>query len=113
MQLADIAEALRSVAVKDRKKLIGHAVARHFDRAEPMLLRSRDLASRVGDRNVLAASANDLGNLYAQTGRDAQASKAAAGPVLGEGGHRLLLQHAGRPPRVLVLLVTRHARTRA
>jgi len=37
LQLADIAEGLRSVAVKDRKKLIGHAVARHFDRAEHVL----------------------------------------------------------------------------
>src|SRR5205807_8452063 len=62
--------------------------ARHVALAEPLLVRSRDLARRLGDRSTLAASENDLGNLYAQTARadaaasaygEAIASAAAAG----------------------------------
>ena len=52
--------------------------ARHADLAEPLLLRSRDLARRLGDHNTLAASNNDLGNLYAQTGRAEAAASAYA-----------------------------------
>ncbi len=51
-------------------------VSRHPDLAEPLLRRSRDLASQLGDRNILAASDNDLGNLYAQTGRAEAAASA-------------------------------------
>jgi CHAT domain-containing protein len=46
--------------------------------AEPLLKRSRDLASRLRDPAILAASDNDLGNLYASTGRPADANRAYA-----------------------------------
>jgi tetratricopeptide (TPR) repeat protein len=46
--------------------------------AEPLLKRSRDLASRLRDPAILAASDNDLGNLYASTGRPAEAVSAYA-----------------------------------
>ena len=46
--------------------------------AEPLLKRSRDLASRLRDPAILAASENDLGNLYASTGRPAEAASAYA-----------------------------------
>jgi CHAT domain-containing protein len=49
--------------------------------AEPLLKRSRDLASRLRDPAVLAASNNDLGNLYASTGRAAEAVSAYAEAV--------------------------------
>jgi CHAT domain-containing protein len=42
--------------------------------ALPLLQRSRDLSRRLSDWTILAASENDLGNLYASTG---QASEAA------------------------------------
>ena len=44
-------------------------MARRSAVAEPLLLRSRDLARRLGDLGTLAASSNDLGNLYAATAR--------------------------------------------
>ena len=46
--------------------------------AEPLLKRSRDLASRLRHPAILAASDNDLGNLYASTGRLAEAASAYA-----------------------------------
>ena len=46
--------------------------------AEPLLKRARDLASRLRDPAILAASNNDLGNLYASTGRPAEAASAYA-----------------------------------
>ena len=46
--------------------------------AEPLLKRSRDLASRLRYPAILAASDNDLGNLYASTGRLAEAASAYA-----------------------------------
>jgi CHAT domain-containing protein len=46
--------------------------------AEPLLKRSRDLASRLRDPTIAAASANDLGNLYASTGHPAEAARAYA-----------------------------------
>jgi CHAT domain-containing protein len=42
--------------------------------AEPLLLRSRALASALGDDATFAASANDLGNLYAAEGEQAKAA---------------------------------------
>jgi CHAT domain-containing protein len=44
--------------------------------AEPLLKRSRDLASHLRDFKTLAAADNDLGNLYAATGRSVQAASA-------------------------------------
>ena len=44
--------------------------------AEPLLKRSRDLASRLRDYKTLAAAENDLGNLYAATGRPVEAASA-------------------------------------
>ena len=50
--------------------------------AEPLLKRSRDLANRLRDPAVLAASNNDLGNLYAATGRaSAEAVSAYAAAI--------------------------------
>jgi CHAT domain-containing protein len=46
--------------------------------AEPLLNRSRDLASRLSDSTTLAATDNDLGNLYASTGRPVEAANAYA-----------------------------------
>jgi CHAT domain-containing protein len=46
--------------------------------AEPLLKRSRDIASRLRDPAILAASDNDLGNLYASTGRPVDAERAYA-----------------------------------
>jgi tetratricopeptide (TPR) repeat protein len=46
--------------------------------AEPLLKRSRDLAGRLRDPAVLAASNNDLGSLYASTGCAAEAVSAYA-----------------------------------
>jgi CHAT domain-containing protein len=46
--------------------------------AEPLLKRSRDLASRLHDAAIVAASDNDLGNLYVATRRPAEASRAYA-----------------------------------
>lgn len=46
--------------------------------AEPLLKRSRDLATRSRDWTTLAASENDLGNLYASTGRPTEAANAYA-----------------------------------
>ena len=46
--------------------------------AEPLLKRSRDLASRLHDSAIVAASDNDLGNLYASTRRPAEAARAYA-----------------------------------
>jgi len=52
--------------------------SRHADIAEPLLRRSRDLASRLGDNATLAAAANDLGNLHAAAGRSSEAATAYA-----------------------------------
>jgi tetratricopeptide (TPR) repeat protein len=49
--------------------------------AEPLLKRSRDLASRLRDPAITAASENDLGNLYASTGRPAEAARAYADAI--------------------------------
>jgi CHAT domain-containing protein len=49
--------------------------------AEPLLKRSRELASRLNDRATLAATENDLGNLYASTGRPIEAANAYAGAI--------------------------------
>jgi CHAT domain-containing protein len=94
---ADLRAALAKAEASGSEALIAESsgalgnlelTARHTDLAEPLLKRSRDLASRLGDRNILAASDNDLGNLYAQTGhaetaasayREAAASAEAAG----------------------------------
>lgn len=46
--------------------------------AEPLLKRSRDLANRLHDPGILAASENDLGNLYAATKRPTEAASAYA-----------------------------------
>jgi CHAT domain-containing protein len=51
-------------------------MARRTAVAEPLLLRSRDLARRLGDFETLAASSNDLGNLYASTARREEAAAA-------------------------------------
>src|SRR5712692_4203675 len=79
---ADLRAALAQAEASGNQNLIAGTsgalgnldlMARHTATAEPLLKRSRDLAVRLGDRNTLAASANDLGNLYAQTGRPAEA----------------------------------------
>jgi CHAT domain-containing protein len=44
--------------------------------AEPLLQRSRDTARTLPDRGILAAAANDIGNLYAATDRADQAAAA-------------------------------------
>jgi len=44
--------------------------------AEPLLKRSRDLASRLRDFEIVAAADNDLGNLYAATRRPVEAASA-------------------------------------
>ncbi len=53
--------------------------------AEPLLKRSRDLASRLRDPAIVAASENDLGNLYASTGRPAEANRAYAAAIASAG----------------------------
>jgi len=53
--------------------------------AEPLLKRSRDLASRLRDPAILAASENDLGNLYASTGRPGEAASAYAEAITSAG----------------------------
>ncbi len=53
--------------------------------AEPLLDRSRDLASRLRDWTTLAASENDLGNLYASTSRPAAAASAYAQAIANAG----------------------------
>ena len=47
--------------------------------AEPLLKRSRDLASRLRDPAIVAASENDLGNLYASTGRPLRGGESLCG----------------------------------
>ena len=44
--------------------------------AEPLLKRSRDLAVRLRDPEIVAASENDLGNLYVATKRPTEAASA-------------------------------------
>jgi CHAT domain-containing protein len=53
-------------------------MSRRTATAEPLLKRSRDLASRLPDPAILAASENDLGNLYASTARPSDAARAYA-----------------------------------
>ena len=53
--------------------------------AEPLLDRSRDLARRLRDWPTLAASENDLGNLYASTGRASAAAQAYAAAIADAG----------------------------
>jgi CHAT domain-containing protein len=52
--------------------------ARQTGSAEMLLLKSRRLARQSADQQTLAASDNDLGNLYVQTGRPAEAAAAYA-----------------------------------
>jgi CHAT domain-containing protein/tetratricopeptide (TPR) repeat protein len=54
--------------------------------AEPLLDRSRNLASQLHDWPTLAASENDLGNLYASTGRSSEAAQAYA-KAIADAGH--------------------------
>jgi CHAT domain-containing protein len=49
--------------------------------AEPLLNRSREIATRLRDRAVVAASDNDLGNLYASTRRPAEAANAYSAAI--------------------------------
>ena len=56
--------------------------------AEPLLKRARDLAGRMHDPAVLAASDNDLGNLYASTDRPAEAAAAYAEAITSAGAAR-------------------------
>jgi CHAT domain-containing protein len=58
--------ALGNLAIMSRRTTV----------AEPLLKRSRDLASRLRDHKTLAAADNDLGNLYAATGRPVEAASA-------------------------------------
>jgi CHAT domain-containing protein len=51
-------------------------MSRRTATAEPLLRRSRDLATRLRDWTVVAASENDLGNLYASMGRPTEAAAA-------------------------------------
>ena len=51
--------ALGSLALLSRRSAV----------AEPLLIHSRDIARTLPDRDILAAAANDLGNLYAATNR--------------------------------------------
>ena len=53
-------------------------VLQHPDAAEKLLMRSLDLARRLGDRALAASSSNDLGNLYLAAGRTAEAGRAYA-----------------------------------
>jgi CHAT domain-containing protein len=82
---ADLRAALAEAEASGSQALIAESsgalgnlelVSRHTELAEPLLRRSRDLASQLGDRNILAASDNDLGNFYAQTGRAEAAASA-------------------------------------
>ena len=54
------------------------ALQRRLDLAEALLQRSREFAGRAGDRVTLAASYNDLGNVYGQTARPVEAASAYA-----------------------------------
>jgi CHAT domain-containing protein len=56
-------------------------MSRRTSVAEPLLKRSRDLATASRDWTILAASENDLGNLYASTGRPTEAANAYAGAI--------------------------------
>jgi CHAT domain-containing protein len=51
-------------------------LSRRTANAEPLLQRSRDTARTLPDRGILAAAANDIGNLYAATDRFEQAAAA-------------------------------------
>jgi len=62
--VASASGALGNLAFMSRRSAI----------AEPLLKRSRDLALRLRDTATLAAADNDLGNLYAATGRPADAA---------------------------------------
>jgi CHAT domain-containing protein len=56
-------------------------MSRRTATAEPLLKRSRDLATRLREPVTVAAAENDLGNLYASTGRSAEAARAYAAAV--------------------------------
>jgi CHAT domain-containing protein len=82
---ADLRTALARAEASGSQALIAESsgalgdlelASRHTELAEPLLQRSRELASRLGDRRTLAASDNDLGNLYAQSGRAEAAASA-------------------------------------
>jgi CHAT domain-containing protein/tetratricopeptide (TPR) repeat protein len=60
-------------------------VSRRTAVAEPLLDKARDLAGRLHDWPTLAASENDLGNLYAATGRP-QAAAAAYEAAIADAG---------------------------
>jgi CHAT domain-containing protein len=51
-------------------------ISRRTAFAEPLLKRSQDLARRLRAPKILAAADNDLGNLYAATGRSVEAANA-------------------------------------
>jgi CHAT domain-containing protein len=65
--------------------------------AEPLLKRSRDLAARLLDPKITAASENDLGNLYATTGRPAEAANAYTDAIASaEAAHNDILAATAR-----------------
>jgi CHAT domain-containing protein len=85
--LDDLQQALAGAEATGDDRLIAAAsgalgsvelARRQTAAAEHLLLQSRDFARRSGDRQTLAASDNDLGNLYTQTGRPAEAAAAYA-----------------------------------
>jgi CHAT domain-containing protein len=53
--------------------------------AEPLLNRSREIGTRLRDLGVVAASDNDLGNLYASTRRPAEAANAYSAAIASAG----------------------------
>ena len=84
---SDLQEALAKAEQSHDQALIAAAsgalgnlafMSRRTAVAEPLLERSRDLASRLHDWTTLAASENDLGNLYASTSRPSAAAGAYA-----------------------------------
>jgi CHAT domain-containing protein len=85
--LADLQEAVAKAGATGDERLIAGAygalgslelAGREPGSAEHLLLQSRAFARHSGDRQTLAASDNDLGNLYAQSGRVAEATAAYA-----------------------------------
>ncbi len=84
---SDLQEALAKAEQSHDQALIAAAsgalgnlafMSRRTAVAEPLLERSRDLATRLHDGTTLAASENDLGNLYASTSRPSEAAGAYA-----------------------------------
>src|SRR5215204_3087826 len=81
--IARVSGALGNLEMTPHRHDSGDPAQRRLDLAEPLLQRSRELAAQVGDWVTLAASYNDLGNLYAQTGRPAEAASAYAEAIRG------------------------------